>query len=76
MPSFIDLVPQTTASTNPFGITFGSVASCELIQEPEVIINKSIGSIDLDYVNEAGLIVSKGTLTALIPWQNIIVLIY
>lgn len=76
MPRIIELAPQTTANTNPFGITFGASAECELIAEPEMIINKNLGVIDLDYINETGLMLSKGAVNAFLPWSNIIVLKY
>ena len=76
MPRVLDLAPQTSANTNPFGITFGASAECELIMEPEMIINKDLGTLDLDYINESGLIVSKGANNGFIPWSNIIVLKY
>lgn len=76
MPIELDLAPQTTANTNPFGITFGSSAKCELRDTPEMIINKNLGIVDLDYVNESGLIFSKGANNGFVPWSNILVLKY
>lgn len=76
MANLIDLAPQTTANTNPFNITFGATAQLEFKQSPEMVINKSLGTVDLDYVNTTGLMLSKGSVSALIPWSNILAIIY
>ena len=76
MPVVLDLFPQTTANTNPFGITFGATATCEILNVPEMIMNKNIGTVNLDYVNETGLIFSKGPNNGFVPWSNILVLKY
>jgi hypothetical protein len=72
----IDLAPQSSASTNPWGITFGATAYCQIKEDPKIILNKNLGIVNLDAIDETGLFLSKGQLSAVIPWSNIIVFTY
>lgn len=72
----INLAPQVSASTNPLGITFGATAYVQLRDDPKVILNKTLGTINLDAVDETGIFLSKGALSAIIPWSNILVFTY
>ena len=76
MPYQLTLTPAASASTNPFGITFGTTAEVEFKETPEKILNKNLTGVSLDGINEAGIVVSKGPLNAIIPWSNIRALIY
>lgn len=79
MANFITLTPLTSANTNSYGITFtisADSAEIELVQMPSIILNKSITGIELVSINDAGLILKKNTLNAVIPWSNIINLKY
>lgn len=79
MANFITLTPLTSANTNSYGITFtilADSAEIELVQMPSIILNKEITGIELVSINDAGLILKKNTLNAIIPWSNIINLKY
>lgn len=76
MPYQLDCTPTAGASTNPLGITFGSVATLEFKTTPEKLLNKDVSGIELTMVDTAGAYVHKGPLNALLPWANIISMIY
>lgn len=67
----IDLIPESTTATNPFGITFGAGASIEIIDPPIIAVNRDLSNTSLDYVFETGVIIRKGPVTAFIPFSNI-----
>lgn len=71
----LEVTPTAGASTNPLGITFGSTAKLE-IHPPEQLINKDITGVSLTMVDAVGVYLTKGPLSALVPWSQIIVLIY
>lgn len=71
MTTAIIINPTAGASTNPQGITFGATAQLEFISIPERVINKDISGIEL-----TGLYLHKGPLQALIPWSNVMSLVY
>ena len=71
----IDLTPLASANTNSYGITFtlaADSAQIEVVQLPYVILNKNITGIELVSINDAGIVLQRNTLSALIPWANII----
>ena len=72
----IELTPTAGASTNPLGITFGASAELEFSQTPEKVLNKNITGIELTMVDTVGVYVHKGPLNAVIPWGNILSLVY
>lgn len=76
MPTIIETTPDAGATPNALGIVFGATAEIELINIPEMIINKSVTGLVIDTVDATGVYLSKGTLSAMIPWSNIKILIY
>lgn len=76
MADKIQLTPTPGASSNPLGISFGATATLEFVQTPERVINKDVSGIELTMVDMVGVYLQKGPLEALIPWSNVVSLIY
>ena len=76
MPDEIQLTPAAGATPNPLGITLSTSASVQVFETPEPLVNKDITGIALDTVDAVGLYISKGSFSAIIPWDNIIVFTY
>lgn len=76
MTTAITINPTAGASTNPQGISFGATAQLEFIAIPEKVINKDISGIELTAIDLTGLYLHKGPLLALIPWSNVMSLVY
>lgn len=71
MANVIEVIPLASASTNPLGITFSATAEIEFIELPEKLVNKTIANLELKSVDATGLILTKSTLQAFIPWSII-----
>jgi len=76
MSNAITINPTPGASTNPLGITFGATAKLEFMEVPERVLNKDISGIELTAVDLTGLYLHKGPLNAVIPWSNVVSLVY
>jgi len=72
----LEVTPQAGATPNDLGITFGATATLEFVQTPEKLLNKNVTGIELVTVNTAGAYVTKGSFNALLPWGNIISMVY
>ena len=79
MANYITLTPLTSANTNAYGMTFTIAAdtvSLEVVQMPEILLNKNVTGIELVGVFDFGLVFSKAALNGAIPWANIISMKY
>ena len=76
MSQTLTVIPTVAASTNPLNITFGATAIIEFKMTPERLLNKDVSGVALDMVDTVGAYVSKGPLSAFIPWSNIMSFVY
>jgi len=79
MANYITLTPLASANTNSYGMVFTVAAdtvSLEVVQMPEILLNKNVTGINLVGVFDFGLVFSKASLNGAIPWANIISIKY
>lgn len=76
MPFKLDLIPQETAKKNPLDIEFTANVECELIYNPRMVVIRELETMNLDYVSEFGIKISKDQFRVFIPWSNIMALKY